>query len=1160
MLAVLLRALRAAAAIAVVGAIVLAVRLAQGPIDLSLFKPRVESALSDAFPGAEVRLRGLRLDVTGGRAALTAFGARAKSAEGRTIARAGRVDVDLDIAALLRGEVRPTALAIVGARLIAERGDDGRLRLIATGAPTDAPPESAPEPAGDAGDDAPVMDVAGRIRAWLSGDARYGRLPDISFRDAELIARDGATGEDLWRGRVDAGGAISDARASFWAEIAYDPDRSATPLHASAALSQGEGGTAVLVFADGDLGALARVARLFGADSPEIEGRVSGSANLRVDAALEPASAAAKLAGTGLAAATADGARLAIDRMELEAAYDAAAGEVKLSGLRLGAAGGRLIGAGTVARGPDGQGLRITGGVDHADIPYLASIAGRDAAGAGFGLALSGDFDVDVLDGAVRSAFARLHAKGRIERDDLFYAPLPVDRADAVIRYDGETRTLTVKGVNLDVAGVTAAGAAEAGFDAAGALDTLTADAVLGALPSERLAEIWPRTFSQGGRDWVARNLSQGRITAVDVRVRKASGAAIETSAAFAAEGLTVRYWDPMPVAENIEGTGRLIGDRLEFHVTGGQSDGLTTDDVKIEMSELGAPREFIAIDGAIKGPADKLLAVLDRKPLGYAQWLGVDPATAKGAVDGRLRMKFPLIDAIAVDDIEIGATGVLTDATLPGVVNGWDLERGDVKLDVDAKRLHFDGKGRLLAEPATFKGDLNFGRGTERARIKGTWRLTRDVRREIGLGGAAFRSRLAGVAPTAFDIVVRPDKLYEIGFDADLTDATVLGQEIGWVKPKGALAHVSGRAVIQGDRALRVEDIALAAGDLGVEAGVAFDPATGAVSRVSVRRLKGAGHDLAAEIALGAAADDIRIYGRAADLRPLLEPGDGSEGQSAAQQTPPHPSRIRVDLDQARLTEGLTLARFRADMTISDDWPSAFAAEGDYPGGAIRIAPDPERTGGLVATASEFGRLLEGVGVTEIVRGGKLTIRAAPPTAEGVALDAHASDFDVDKADLARIAGEGSTDLLSVFDGGDRINFDRLLAKAVYKAGVIQIEAAQASGAGLGVSAAGLIDLAKRAIDIQGAIAPAYGFSRVIGGIPLLGDILTGSKKEGVFAATYRATGDLDDPGFEVNGLSALAPGILREALQGAAPSAPKPDGAKPKRSQQYDYDRNSD
>ena len=356
---------------------------------------------------------------------------------------------------------------------------------------------------------------------------------------------------------------------------------------------------------------------------------------------------------------------------------------------------------------------------------------------------------------------------------------------------------------------------------------------------------------------------------------------------------------------------------------------------------------------------------MLDRKPLGYAQWLGVDPATAKGAVDGRLRMKFPLIDAISVDDLEIGATGVLTDASIPGIVNGWDLERGDVKLDVDAKRLHFDGKGRLLTEPATFKGDLNFGRGDERARIEGTWRLTRDVRREIGLGGAAFRRRLAGVAPTAFDIVVRPDKLYEIGFDADLTDATVLGQEIGWVKPKGALAHVSGRAVIQGERALRVEDIALAAGDLGVEAGVAFHPTTGAVSRVSIRRLKGAGHDLAAEIALGATADDIRIYGRAADFRPLLEPGDGSDEKDAAAATPPHPSRIRVDLDKARLMEGLTISSLRADMTISGDWPSAFTAEGDYPGGTIRIRPDPEQSGGFVATASEFGRLLEGAGVT---------------------------------------------------------------------------------------------------------------------------------------------------------------------------------------------------
>jgi hypothetical protein len=57
----------------------------------------------------------------------------------------------------------------------------------------------------------------------------------------------------------------------------------------------------------------------------------------------------------------------------------------------------------------------------------------------------------------------------------------------------------------------------------------------------------------------------------------------------------------------------------------------------------------------------------------------------------------------------------------------------------------------------------------------------------------------------------------------------------------------------------------------------------------------------------------------------------------------------------------------------------------------------------------------------------------------------------------------------------------------------------------------------------------PAYVVSQVIGEIPLIGRILTGGEGEGLFAATYRAKGPLDDPQVSVNPLAALAPGFLR-------------------------------
>ena len=69
--------------------------------------------------------------------------------------------------------------------------------------------------------------------------------------------------------------------------------------------------------------------------------------------------------------------------------------------------------------------------------------------------------------------------------------------------------------------------------------------------------------------------------------------------------------------------------------------------------------------------------------------------------------------------------------------------------------------------------------------------------------------------------------------------------------------------------------------------------------------------------------------------------------------------------------------------------------------------------------------------------------------------------------------------------------------------------------------------------LDLEGTMVPAYALNSVFGHIPLLGEIFTGGEKGGgVFAATFRMTGPIEEPVVSVNPLSALAPGILRNVF----------------------------
>jgi hypothetical protein len=78
----------------------------------------------------------------------------------------------------------------------------------------------------------------------------------------------------------------------------------------------------------------------------------------------------------------------------------------------------------------------------------------------------------------------------------------------------------------------------------------------------------------------------------------------------------------------------------------------------------------------------------------------------------------------------------------------------------------------------------------------------------------------------------------------------------------------------------------------------------------------------------------------------------------------------------------------------------------------------------------------------------------------------------------------------------------------------------------------------------MRGTIVPAYAVNSLLNNIPLIGSLL-GGPGSGVFAATYRMTGNLDDPDISVNPLATLAPGFLRGLFgifEGGTPKQPEP------------------
>ncbi|NBB83917.1 MAG: hypothetical protein GVY28_10995 [Alphaproteobacteria bacterium] len=149
-----------------------------------------------------------------------------------------------------------------------------------------------------------------------------------------------------------------------------------------------------------------------------------------------------------------------------------------------------------------------------------------------------------------------------------------------------------------------------------------------------------------------------------------------------------------------------------------------------------------------------------------------------------------------------------------------------------------------------------------------------------------------------------------------------------------------------------------------------------------------------------------------------------------------------------------------------------------------------------------------------------------------------------VDAPVLARLLAAMSLGGLQSLLGSDGLDFARAELDWSLAGDTLTLSDARAAGGSLGITADGTVDREAGTIDLQGTVVPVYGVNRVIGAIPLIGDLLTGGG-EGVFAFTYSVDGPLDDPRVGVNPVSVLAPGFLRTLFfqsEGSAETVPNP------------------
>ncbi|MEY4255384.1 MAG: hypothetical protein RLZZ141_611 [Pseudomonadota bacterium] len=639
-----------------------AARLSQGPIAADFLKPMIIGGLERQVKGGQAQL---------GHVGIVWFD-QAKSLgvqmenlsvtdqKGRQVLRAGRVQAAMALDSVLVFAPAPGHIAASDFFLAVSVSPQGRYELgyEALGRPEE-------------------LTLLGRLFSEVTGPARRGRwasfLHDVELTDGTLSLRQ-IGGPVSWSGdvrqlslrkalgRIDLVGNVSLGEGDQRAELS---------IKAKAAEGLKE------AFISGKIGRLnpARIFPSVGITRPisALNAQVDGQGSLSY--ALDQGIQAADVSFSAGAGQIRFGkAQQRFDRAEARATYDPATGEVELASVKLKAAPLQLDIKGRLRLIPEG----------------------RDKQPARLDFDLKGPQAVMAfVPGSEPQTLQNLYVKGGYtpEAGHLNFAMAGAVLAGAKVTASGDLmQALGKDGLPQ------------------GAWGAKLKAQIDGKAQVDQAYPFWPDTIGKGARKWVKAALKQGTLSNVKLTVDIPTGTTRRgltndmLKVGFDFDGVTIVIVPGLPPIEQGRGKAMVQGDRFDLTVASGVMEG-----VQLSEGVVSYPRFRPAAAGLFKGrargPADKILDILDRKPL---RLLARSPFKAEdfsGDADVSFTITRPTTKVVLAKDYGYQFAGTVTNGGIDKVALGLDLQQGVVKVSGDNRGLSASG----LAKVGIFNGNIDF-------------------------------------------------------------------------------------------------------------------------------------------------------------------------------------------------------------------------------------------------------------------------------------------------------------------------------------------------------------------------------------------------------------------------------------------------------------------
>ena len=673
-------------------------------------------------------------------------------------------------------------------------------------------------------------------------------------------------------------------------------------------------------------------------------------------------------------------------------------------------------------------------------------------------------------------------------------------------------------------------------------------------LPAATIKKLWPPVVAKGAREWITENVKSGRMTtgafkvAIPAKTIEAASNDVPipdemVDFKFELKDVRTKYYKDLPVLTGASGTGVLTGNHFTLNVKGGQAQLSKNHTIKLLTAtmnsvDLTKPVTPSTLKIKIAGPAASLLKLVNHKSLKLAQGSGLSDAKVSGKGVVTVNLDLPLSRKMVESQVKTTASANWSNAGIKGVLNGADVTKGDINIVVSSTSITAKGKASLNGLPARIQWSRPIGTSKNpRTKLVVSTTVTENKRKELGVDLSRFVRGRVGLKMTS---VLRGNDIVSTLVQADLSKAILVLDELNWVHPAGkkttATFNFSIKNGIRKITNLKVSGGGMkVAGNLTIDKNGKFIKASfpkfllDRTKNMSLVATRSKGHLL------------IAVKGKIFDARPFINQAFSVRSTpKKAKSGDQLPTTIKLNFKTIVANRGEQIKNMHGELRTHNGKILRANLRGQFVGGAplsLQIGPNNKGGRNLQFISRDAGAAVRAANLYSKIVGGTLALQANLAVGKksgiekGLLILRHFTVLD--DTTLKKISSQRRT----ARNSGPRkkrlradSKFRKLKIPFSTDERFVRIGDALIQGAEIGGTANGRIRKSDGAMEIGGAIIPAYQLNSAISGVPVLGQILTGGKGQGIFGLTYVLRGTIAKPKFLVNPVSALAPGFLRQ------------------------------